>query len=169
MEIRINTEDVKRALNNFAKKIRYRIVRQALKAAAECIVLEAKANAPVRTGLVRKRIGIVWRPPKPGLVRLSIYPRGTKKARATKDRRKAPFYYRFQEAGYHAVGGRRIKARSGDGRDPARRRREILSRGIRFIPGKAFLGRALATKAREALDIFERVLKRGIDEASRGK
>jgi len=163
--------DAKRALEALPKDLRNRVVRGALRDAAKPIVQQAKANAPVRTGLVKRRITVNasrLRKKSRGEVGVYIRPRATALARRTKLRSQDPWYYKFQEAGFHAVGSRRMKTRAVP-ENELRRAVEAAQRGARYIPGKAFLGRAFEAKRSEALSIFQAAIKRRIDEANRRK
>lgn len=148
--------DAKRALEALTKDLRNRVVRGALRDAAKPIVQQAKANAPVRTGLVKRRITVNasrLRKKARGEIGVYIRPRATALARRTKLRSQDPFYYKFQEAGFHATGRSKLKN----------------SRNARFIEGKAFLGSAFESRRQSALAIFQAAIKRRIDEANRRK
>lgn len=165
--------DAKRALDALSNGMRRKDVRGALREAAKPIVQQAKANAPVRTGLVKKRIGVssskIFKPSR-GIVGVYIRPRATALARRTKLTSQDPFYYRFQEAGFYAVGRRRLRIRTRSGQDTELRRAvEASRRGARYIEGKAFLGRAFESRRHAALAAFEAAIKRRIDEANRRK
>lgn len=148
--------DAKRALEALTKDMRNRVVRGALREAAKPIVQQAKANAPVRTGLVKRRITVNasrLRKQSRGEIGVYIRPRATALARRTKLRSQDPWYYKFQEQGFHATGSRKRKD----------------SPNARFIEGKAFLGGAFESRRKNALSIFEAAIKRRIDEANRRK
>ena len=158
--------DAKAALDALTKDLRLKVVRGALRAAARPIVAAARANAPVRTGLVKKRIGTMASKIKRGQngdIGVYIRPRATKLARKTKLVSQDPYYYKFQEAGFHAVGRHKV----GGGRK--NRAARLKASGARFIPGKAFLGRAFETQQRTALDIFQAAIKKRIDQANQRK
>lgn len=160
--------DAKRALEELTRDMRRRVVRGALLAAARPIVQAAKANAPVRTGLVKKRIGTFTSKIKNGRkgeYGVYIKPRATRAARKTKNRAQDPYYYKFQEEGFHAVGGRRVGGGS-------RRRKATLAKLVRvgrarFIPGKAFIGRAFESQKYAAVKAFVAEIKKRIDLANR--
>ena len=158
--------DTKRALEALTKDLRRKVVRGALRDAAKPIVKAARANAPVKTGLVQKRISVATSKIKRGQNgELGVYirPSATRLARKTKLTSQDPYYYKFQEAGFHAVGRRKV----GGGRKA--RAERIKASGARFIPGKAFLGRAFETQQRAALDIFQAAIKKRIDLANQRK
>ena len=159
-------DDAKRAIEALTKDMRLKVVRGALREAARPIVRQARANVPVLTGLIRKRIGtftskIMRR--QLGEVGVFIKPRISNKARRLKLNNQDPYYYRWVEAGYHAVGTRRVRG----GRET--RARNLKASGARFIPGKVFMGRAFATKQGEALSVFKDAIKKRIDQANRRK
>lgn len=152
--------DAKAAIESLTKEMRRKVVRAALKAAGKPIIRAAKANAPVKTGLVRKSIGSFaskFKRGQNGEIGIYIKPRTSARARKSKDKSQDPFYYRFQEMGYHATGRKRV----GGGRRnrPAR----LAASGARMIPGKAFLGRAFESQRGAALAAFTAEIKKYID------
>jgi HK97 gp10 family phage protein len=152
--------DAKQALDDFVIKMRKKIVRSALKAAAKPIITAAKANAPVKTGLVKRRIGAFSSKKytgRDGIIGIYIKPKSSAKARKTKNSALDPFYYRFQEMGYHAVGRKRIAG------GKRRRAAELATGKYRYIPGKAFLGNAIESQSKNAIDIFTESIKSAID------
>jgi len=159
-------KDAKAALDALTKDIRRKVVRGALRDAARPFVQAARANAPVRTGLLRKRIGTFTSKIKRGQngeVGVYVKPRASNAARRAKIKSADPFYYRFQEIGFHAVGRRKIRG--------GRRARaaNLKESGARFIPGKMFIGRAFAAQQRRALEIFQSAVKKRIDLANTRK
>jgi HK97 gp10 family phage protein len=158
--------DAKAALEALTRDMRIKVVRAALRDAARPIVAQARANAPVLTGLVKRRIGVSAsriNRGQGGVIGVYIRPRATTLARRTRNRAQDPWYYRFQEAGFHAVGSKRIAG----GRQ--RSAENLKTSGARFIPGKAFLGEAFQTKQRDALAIFQAAIKKRIDQANQRK
>ena len=124
--------DAKAALESLSRDMRLKVVRGALRAAARPIVRQAKANAPVLTGLVRKRIGTFSSKIKRGRdgeLGVFIKPRSSAAARKAKNKALDPYYYRFQEAGFHAVGTRRVNG--GRTNRPA----NLKASGSRLTPG----------------------------------
>jgi HK97 gp10 family phage protein len=141
--------DLQRALDRLAVDLRKKVIRKALRAGAKVVLNQAKANAPVRTGLLRRRITVMaskLRKVSRGEIGVFLTVRATKKARATKDRRNDPFYFKFQESGFHATGRHKI----GGGT----KRRALGRQAFRFIAGKQFLGRAFEAKRSEALQVI---------------
>jgi HK97 gp10 family phage protein len=158
--------DAKRAIEELTKDMRGKVVRGALREAARPIVRQARSNAPVLTGLVKKRITVassrLYRG-KGGVIGVYIRPSATKLARKLKLTSQDPYYYRWQEAGFHAVGTRRV---AGGRRNRVDR---LRTSGARFIEGKKFMGRAFESRQREAVTIFSDAIKRRIDLANRRK
>src|SRR5574340_81751 len=122
-------EEVRRALMETPVHLRKKVITRVLRKAAQPIVRAAKENAPVAKksskrvipGLIRKTIGVAasrihdGRNGVFGVYIRPLKPAGVK--RITKAARKAgtqgpnfgdPFYYKFQEAGFHATGRKRI-------------------------------------------------------------
>ena len=158
--------DAKAAIEALTKDMRRKVVRGALREAARPIVRQARSNAPVDTGLVRKRISVMSSKIKRGQrgeIGVYIRPSATKLSRKLKLSTQDPYYYRWQEAGFHAVGRRRV---AGGRRNRVDRLRQT---GARFIEGKKFMGRAFESRQREALAIFTDAIARRIEQANRRK
>lgn len=149
-------EDARRAIEALTMDMRRKVVRQALRDAAKPIVQQARSNAPVLTGLVKKRLAVaasrLYRGQR-GQVGVYIRPRATALARRNKIRALDPYYYKFQEAGYHATG---------------RAKRKNVP-NARFIPGKAFMGRAFESCRAQALEVFQQAIAKRIEAANRRK
>lgn len=166
-------EDVRQALINTPVDLRKKVMYRLLRKAAAPIVRAAKANAPVaarRTarvipGLLKRTLGVrrskIKKPARGdfGVFITAITPPGIKrlKGRARKAGLRGPnfgdpFYHRFQEAGFHAVGRRRV---GGGMRTRAAR---LEASGARRIPGKQYLGRAYESQRRAAVALFQRDL-----------
>lgn len=181
--------DAKRALDELTKDLKRRVIRGALLAAAKPIVQAARANAPVKTGLVRKSIGAFTSKIKNGRngeYGVYIKPRAGRVARKTKNKALDPFYYRFQEVGFRAVGGRRVTGGSRRKKlfsfSPEYREKILRLAGVsapekrrltrpepRFKVGSAFLGRAFASQKEAAANAFIKEVKKRIDLANRRK
>lgn len=135
------------------KKVMYGVLRKA----AQPIVRAARANAPVARkstarvipGLLRKSITVsISKFQKPAAGNFGVYvePRIPGKVKSLQRRARKggaagpnfgdPYYYKFQEFGFHATGRRRIAG--------GQRRRAIAraSGQFRKVPGLQFLGRA---------------------------
>jgi hypothetical protein len=166
-------EDVRRALLETPVELRKKVMYRLLRKAAAPIVRAARASAPVaarRTsrvipGLLKRTLGVrrskIKRPARGdfGVFITAITPPGIKriKGRARKAGVAAPnfgdpFYHRFQEGGFHAVGRRRV----GGGRRARAARLE--SSGARFIPGKKYLGGAYESRRRAEVELIQRDL-----------
>jgi len=146
-------DDAKRAIEELIQDMRRKVVRAALRDAARPMVKQAKVNAPVKTGLVRRRISVFTSRIKRGQrgeIGVYIRPKATKSNRGKKG---DPFYYKFQEMGFHATGSAKRKA----------------APNARFISGKMFLGRAFESHSRDSAEIFSDAIKRRIDLANRRK
>lgn len=168
-------EQVRLALMETPKHLRKKVMHAILIKAAQPILKAAKANAPVAkkstsrviTGLLKKTLGVTrskLRNASRGDFGVFITARkpGAIK-RIGKSARKAgkngpnfgdPFYHRFQEGGFHAVGSRRIKG------GKRTRNRTILGNalsgtGARYIPGKNYLGNAFESQKQNAVNIIQ--------------
>ncbi len=161
--------EVRDALINVPVDLRRKVMMSLLRKAAQPIVRAAKANAPVAKrstkrvvpGLIRRTMGVARskinngqrgvfgvfiRPIKPaGVKRIS---RQARRAGAAGPNFGDPFYYAFQEAGFHAVGRRK----AGGGRKA--RAERVKASGARFIPGLKFMGRAFESQRNAAVGIF---------------
>lgn len=176
-------DDLKRALKDLDRKMRFKVLRNALRAAARVIQTDAKARAPVlRTPTPRRN---------PGALRRSIVVRASKLARrkgmvgvyvtvsASKARRNLgaysslrtkgtirpndPFYFRFLEEGWIPRGPGK-KLTGGDNAKRAVRRREA-HRTVSY----PFLGPALQAKSTQAVQAFERSVLPEIAKANKRK
>lgn len=162
--------ELRRALLEFPKKIQKRALDKAVFAGAQVVARQARAAAPVRTGAIRRNV-VAKRGQRryaPGADSYYIVgvrhgktntnPVGRSGRRRTVtgyDRRgQDPFYWRFQEFGYTAVGG--ASALSG-----AKKRRGVRPTG-RYIPGRFFMTRAFRASAATAADRIRVVLTQEI-------
>lgn len=163
-------EAVRLALIETPKSLRLKVMHAILIKAAQPILRAAKANAPVAKkstsrvipGLLKKTLGVTrskLRKASNGDFGVFITARVPGKIkRIGKSARKAgksgpnfgdPFYHRFQEGGFHAVGSKRIKGGN-------RARAENLKKsGARFIPGKKYLGNAFESQKQNAVRIIQ--------------
>jgi hypothetical protein len=158
-------------------KVMYRLLRKA----AAPILRAAKANAPVAAratkrvipGLVKGTLKIstsrYWKPARGefGVYIKPVSPSKIRRLRRTARKSGAagpyfgdPYYYRFQEAGFHAVGRSRVEKLSRaatkiNGSIRARRNQQYTAGQHRFIPGKKFIGRAWDDNKNRALDIIK--------------
>ncbi len=163
-------EAVRKALIETPKHLRKKVMHTILRKAALPILRAAKANAPRATratkrvipGLLKKTLGITRSKikkasrgefgvfitaRKPGQVkRLG---RLARKSGAKGPNFGDPFYHRFQEGGFHAVGSRRVKG------GKRNRAANLKSSGSRFIPGKKYLGGAFESQKQNAVNIIK--------------
>lgn len=152
------------------KKVMYKLLRKAaapiLKAAKQNAPVAKKATKRVIPGLIRDTLKIstsrYWKPMK-GEFGVYIKPKtppGTKKA---SKRMKGlyfgdPYYYRFQEEGFHAVGRSKITGSFGRKKGPsqrARRNSQYADGMHKYIPGKKFIGRAFESQKQAALNTIK--------------
>lgn len=158
--------EMRKALLDFPKKLQRRPLDKAMSAGARVIVAAAKQLAPVRTGALRRNI-LAKRGQKryaPGAesywiigVRHGKTNTSTRTASGRARRVSAydrkgddPYYWRFQNLGYTAVGRR--PAVSG-----AKKRRGVRAVG-RWIPPKRFMERGFAAGVPRALDKFRETM-----------
>jgi hypothetical protein len=163
-------EDVRLALINTPVELRKKVMYRLLRKAAAPIVRAAKANAPVAAkstsrvipGLLKRTLGVrrstIKQPARGefGVFITAITPPGIKrlKGRARKAGARGPnfgdpFYHRFQEGGFHAVGRRKV----GGGRRA--RAERLIASGARRIPGKQYLGRAYDSQRRATVAFIQ--------------
>lgn len=173
--------ELKLTLQGLPIHLRKKVIYRLLKKAAAPILLAAKSNANalaakkatrrVIPGLIRDTLkiaiskfkksangefGVFIKPIVPGKVK-----RATRSARRGGVRGPNfgdPFYYKFQEFGFLAVG--RGKAVGGKRARAARK----ASGGARFVPGKEFLGRAFESTKSAALNLLNSDLAKEIAE-----
>ena len=176
--------DLKITLQNLPIHLRKKVMYRLLKKAAAPILLAAKANAPVARkatrrvipGLIRDTLkiaiskfkksangefGVFIKPIAPGKIKRAS--RSARRGGVRGPNFGDPFYYRFQEFGFQAVG--RIKAVGGKSARVARK----ASGGARFVPGKEFLGRAFESTKSAALNLIRSDLAKEIAEKLNSK
>lgn len=160
--------DLKITLQGLPVHLRKKVMYALLRKAAAPILRASIANAPkaekstrrVISGLIKRTLKIAiskFKKPADGNFGVFIKPLAPGKIKSLQRRaRKAgksvnfgdPFYYRFQEFGFHAVG--RSKAVGGIRARAARK----ASGSFRFVPGKEFLGRAFESGKSAALKLI---------------
>ena len=152
------------------KKVMYKLLRKA----AAPILKSAKQNAPVAKnaskrvipGLIRDTLKIstsrYWKPSNGdfGVYIKPKTPTGIKKARKHLKGMYFgdPYYYRFQEEGFHAVGRSKVTGSFGRRKGPsqrARRNSQYADGKHRFIPGLKFIGRAFESQKQAALNLIK--------------
>lgn len=163
--------ELEQAMKEFPLKLQRRAVTRAVRQAALVVAAEVRREAPRKTGALRRAVSIrkvrypdgvkfiigietgsvrnvrdgqnlVWR-----RVGSSLKAR-RRKATMREKRGEDPFYYRFQEAGFTAVGTHR----GGPGRK---------------IPGRAFLARSLQRTSASAIERMRVELSEQIDKITR--
>lgn len=165
--------ELEAAMKGVAPKLQKRGIRQALGSAARVIRDAARVRAPERTGALKRNIsavvgrinsakgvqnayvgvetGKVQAPNAAGKVEVRRNGKIRLRAQTKREKRgEDPYYYRFQERGFTAVGRR--KARSG-----AAKRRGGSAVGAK-VPGKRFLTKALDGGATAAIERFRATL-----------
>jgi hypothetical protein len=175
--------DVKLALINVPIHLRKKVMYRLLRKAAAPILRAAKANAPVAKkatrrvipGLVRGMMKIstsrYWKPQKGefGVYIKPVSPSKIKRLQKTAKKQGAsvyfgdPYYYRFQEYGFHAVGRDRIRGsykrkrrNIGISMSQRARRNAQYSAGLHTkVPGLKFIGRAFESQKNAALNIIK--------------
>lgn len=172
-------EDVRLRLVNLPIYLRKKVMYALLRKAAAPIVRAAKMNAPIAKkssarvipGLIKKTIGVTrsrFKKPAEGEFGVFVQPRVPGKIkslrrRATKVGAKGPnfgdpFYFKFQEFGFHATGGKKV------GGGKRNRKTNLKAGGSRFIPGLQFLGRAFESQKEAALNLINSDLVQKITE-----
>lgn len=156
-------------MRNFPAKLQKRAIKKALSAGARLVVRAAKANAPEgATGALKRNIIAKAGPKRRDIAGSTRYiigvrhgkvnTRSTKSALGVVRKRRVsaydkrgqdPYYYRFQERGFTAIG----RAKRG-------------SAG-RKIPGRNFLRDALTGTHRAVSETFRRVLAQEIEKLER--
>lgn len=152
------------------KKVMYKLLRKAagpiLKAAKQNAPIAKKATKRVIPGLIRDTLKIstsrYWKP-RDGEFGVYIKPKTPPGIKRARKRVKGlyfgdPYYYRFQEEGFHAVGRSKITGSFGRKKGPslrARRNSQYADGMHRFIPGKRFIGRAWDSQRHNALNLIK--------------
>lgn len=171
-EIRITgLDELERKLKALPARLQGRALGAAMRAGGREIQREIKARAPVDTGALKRNV-VAKRGQRKfdgDLSQRQIIGVRHGRARATAskfvtrsgktitnkltayDRRgEDPFYFRFQELGYHAVGRRKAASR----RERGNRKAGNASYG-RFIPGKRFMRDGLTAAGPRALAVIK--------------
>lgn len=165
-------EHLKRQLQELPRKMRLRVLRNALSAGARLVRDDAKRNAPVLSGQMKAPYR------KPGTLRDAIAVRTSKRDRRQGDvgvyvnvrpakpgqrgakSRNDPFYWRWQEFGWTPAS---------KGVSKRQRRAENRAGVAKKIPGKRFLTNA-ALKLPQALQVFQTQVGRWLQKVqSSGK
>jgi HK97 gp10 family phage protein len=150
-------QEVQKSLYSYSQQLGDAVIYKSLRAGAAIVQRQAKANAPVKTGALKR--GIVIRKSKihngkksDGLLGVYITVRSKNKG--------DPYYGRFQEDGWL------VKGKSNELRRNAKVKRTVLftyrsigsSRvtqpGRQFVLGKKFIERAFIDKREEAVNMI---------------
>lgn len=75
VDVKIEMKDLLVKLNKLPEKIKNRVVKGAVRASAKPIIKEAKKIVPVKTGNLKKSIGVTKRRDKGSVVTYSVSPR----------------------------------------------------------------------------------------------
>lgn len=172
--------DLKRSLSELTSDLKRKVVRAGLRDAAAPIAKAARANAPVLKKPATYRL--------PNTLKKSIITKASRQYNgrngeigvyvAVRKRKglggKAsarnpfdPFYWRFMEFGFTAVGSNRV---SGGKRAREAARQSLVRSGrARWIEGSHFMGKAFDANVPRAIDIFKARLKTRIDKANTRK
>lgn len=167
-------DDVRKRLESLPVSLRKKVMYSILRKAAAPIIRAAKANAPVAKKATRRVIpGLIkntirtavskYKRPVSGEFGIYIKPFVPGKIKSLRRRAKGvnfgdPFYYKFQEFGFHAVGRKRVAG----GRK--RRAAALASGKFTKVPGKEFLGRAFASGKAAALALINKDVVKAITE-----
>jgi|LakMenEpi03Aug12_release.lakeMendotaPanAssembly.Ray.scaffolds.fasta_scaffold14059_15 HK97 gp10 family phage protein len=179
-------DSLKAALKKLPPNIAEKLIKQTLRKAANDMARQARANAPVKTGRLRKSIRVansrINRLNKNG--KIGLYLR-VNPGRSRKDP-KGAWYGQFVESGYNKnsqlIGGREAMARGIITRDQlqakrakvaARRRFGQVKQGIRYrtggnkVEGQYFLRRAFDAKKDSAAQLILVDGQKGVEKAAK--
>lgn len=139
-------KELLKAMQELPPKIAKKAVSKALRKGAAIIVQAARAEAPVNTGVLRRNIVARSGGIKKGIMHAVVGVEAGKirtSGRLTRREKRGedPFYWKYQEIGFHAVGRRGAKRREGLAGRTARRG------AGRLIPGRRFLTHAFDRNA----------------------
>jgi len=144
VRVKMNAEEIVMNLEKLEEKIQKKLVRKAMRAGAKVLLEEAKARVPVKTGNLKKSLGINSRTKKGNIV-MYISPREGKSAKYD------GFYGRFVELGH--ILRERCKGKRG--------------KIIKHISPKPFLRPAFEAKGEEAVRVFTKTLKEEVEKIGR--
>lgn len=149
--------ELARAMETLPVNLQKRALRSSVRAGANLMRDRARMGAPVRSGALKRNIKSEERRDKfnRGRVQFSIgVEHGKKSISASRKKRgEDPYYWYFQEEGYHAVGRAKSKGRKGRA---ARKQRS------RFIRGRHFMRKAFDTTYTSAINLVRTALAREI-------
>lgn len=179
-------DEIERRLKAMPKKMATRVLNKAIRKGANVIARQVRADAPFRTGAIKRNV-LVKRGRRDfdnglearyvigvqhGKVRTEPTKFKTKKGvRERKltayDRRgQDPFYFRFQELGFHAVGTRKREVVDNKFLGTTKRVRatNVIRGGgsARFVSGKKFMTNALPRARGQAIDAVVKSMREDI-------
>jgi HK97 gp10 family phage protein len=162
-------------LNSFAGDMKRKVVLQALRAAARPIIKAARARRPPKdfnshrrvAGTLRKNIKSFTSKKfkgANGVIGVYVTVKASKKTIKNSPITGDPFYYRFVEGG-HKIVPRRTRKTSLLRHTITSRRRAATDR-VKAYP---FLGPAFESQGKAAIDAFNAVIVKRVDEANSAK
>lgn len=150
--------ELSKAMEKLPANLQKRALRPSVRAGANLMRDRARMGAPVRTGALKRNIKSEERRDKfnRGRVQFSVgVEHGKKNLSASRKKRgEDPYYWYFQEEGYHAVGRAKSKGRKG---------RAGRKQRSRFVRGKHFMRRAFDTTYTSAINLVRTSLARHIN------
>jgi HK97 gp10 family phage protein len=172
-------QEINRALYRYSQALGDKVVLQSLREGAKVIQKQARANAPKRTGKLRRNI--VIRNSKIYSIRrfdnkLGVYITISQKKKA--DNPLNAFYGRFIEDGWNVRGacqagtvdwgsGKSCKGTGRRGRHKTRQAKRTTLKGIRDIDGKKFMDKAYRSRRNNAVNVAIRAAQIGSDIVAR--
>lgn len=144
-------KELSQKLEKLPDNLRKKGVRRSIAAGMKLIQKQAKANAPRKTGALRRAIavkGIRSRSNK-DLIRSGLFVRhGSARTKSAQAKNDDPYYWWFLENGFRAVGRASRKSSKGKGRR---------------IAGKRYLDRAINSRTGRSIVTIRRTLKKEIE------
>ena len=141
-------KEVQEKLRQLGQKTAKKYVRKSLRAGAKPVLSQARSNAPVKTGLVRRSLRIVGGKGRKGVVQVRI-------VLGVKLYVGKSYYGAFVEIGHFT--GRRLKGFKGANAKSQYRALSALA-GRKFIPGKHFMRDAADSGHGNAIRVFASTL-----------
>ena len=155
-------KELNESLKRFPIKLQKRALRRAVSAGASVVVKAQKATAPVLQEFDRRRTagalkrGVTKQRRTRGVKIAALFAVGVASGKSD-DATNDPFYKRFVESGYAAVGSRRVKGLGRAGRKRTAKR-------ARQIPGHHFIERSIKTSGRQAVEVMRAKLRANIQK-----
>ena len=142
--------ELERELKALPAKLQRRSLNNAMNAGARVVQQEIKNRAPVKTGTLKRNVASRKGKPRNGLearVVIGVRTGKVQKRGKRKGQFVDPYYYKFQELGFTAVGRRKFASRT----ERQARKRGAGSYG-RLIPGRRFMRDGLTAAGPRALE-----------------